>query len=394
MKKTTLLLFLLSIVAGCGVKQTQNYVSSGDYDAAIAKAVSGLRNNKDKKGKQDYVYLLEEAFAKAKDRDLRNITMLAKDANPRNFEEVFNTYVQLNNRQEKIRPLLPLKLLKEGRNANFPFDDYTDQIIDSKNALSRHLYDNAKGLLGTKDKVNYRRAYDDLVYLDQLTPNYKDVRILMEDAKFKGTDFVHVYTKNETKIIIPMDLQTALLDFSTYGLNDKWTAYHSTKQKNIVYDYAMLVNFRQINISPEQIKEKEFVNEKEIVDGKKKLLDARGRVVKDSLGKDVMVDNIKIVRIKINEFRQFKTAQVVAKVDYLDLRTNQLIQTFPISSEFVFENIYAKYRGDLRAIDKEYQPYFRNRPVPFPSNEQMVYDTGEDLKAKLKNIIVKNKFRS
>jgi len=393
MKKTTLLLFLLLIVAGCGVKQTQNFVNSGDYDAAIDKAVSGLQNNKDKKGKQDYVYLLEEAFAKAKDRDLRNITMLAKDANPRNFEEVFNTYVQLNNRQEKIRPLLPLKLLKDGRNANFPFDDYTDQIIDSKNALARHLYDNAKGLLGTKDKVNYRRAYDDLVYLDQLTPNYKDVRELMEDAKFKGTDFVHVYTKNETKIIIPTDLQTALLDFSTYGLNDKWTAYHSTKQKNIVYDYAMLVNFRQINISPEQIKEKEFVNEKEIVDGKKKLLDARGRVVKDSLGKDVMVDNIKVVRIKINEFRQFKTAQVVAKVDYLDLKTNQLIQTFPISSEFVFENIYAKYRGDLRAIEKEYQQYFRNRPVPFPSNEQMVYDTGEDLKAKLKNIIVKNKFR-
>lgn len=393
MKKTTLLLFLLLIVTGCGVKQTQNFVGSGEYDAAIDKAVSSLRNNKDKKGKQDYVYLLEEAFAKAKDRDLRNITILAKDANPRNFEEIFNTYVQLNNRQEKIRPLLPLKLLKEGRNANFPFDDYTDQIIDSKNALSRHLYDNAKGLLGTKDKVNYRRAYDDLAYLDELTPNYKDVRKLMDDAKFKGTDFVHVYTKNETKIMIPTDLETALLDFSTYGLNDKWTAYHSSKQKNVAYDYAMLVNFRQINISPEQFKEKEFVNEKEIIDGKKKLLDARGRVVKDSLGKDVIVDNIKIVKIKINEFRQFKTAQVIAKVDYLDLKTNQLIQTFPISSEFVFENIYAKYRGDLRAIESDYHPFFKNRPVPFPSNEQMVYDTGEDLKAKLKDIIVRNKFR-
>lgn len=393
MKKTTLLLLLLLVAMACGVKQTQNMVASGDYDAAIEKAVEGLRNNKNKKGKQDYVYLLEEAFAKAKDRDLRNISMLVKDASPRNFEEVFNTYVQLNKRQDRIRPLLPLKLLKEGRDAKFPFDDYTDQIIDSKNALSRYLYDNAKGLLGTKDKVNFRRAYDDLVYLDQLTPNYKDVRKLMDDAKFKGTDFVHVYTKNETKIIIPFDLQTALLDFSTYGLNDKWTVYHSNKQKNTTYDYAMLVNFRQINVSPEQFKEKEFVNEREIVDGKKKLLDARGRVVKDSLGKDVMVDNIKIVKIKINEFRQFKSAQVVAKVDYLDLKTNQLMQTFPISSEFVFENIYAKYRGDLRAIEKEYQPYFRNRPVPFPSNEQMVYDTGEDLKAKLKNVIVQNKFR-
>lgn len=393
MKKTTLLLLFILIVTGCGVKQTQSLVGSGDYDAAIDKAVSSLRNNKDKKGKQDYVYLLEEAFAKAKERDLSAIDMLAKDANPRNLERIFDTYVMLNNRQEKIKPVLPLKLLKEGRNANFPFDDYTDQIIDSKNALARYLYDNAKGLLGTKDKMNYRRAYDDLLYLDQLKGNYKDVRKLIEEAKFKGSDFVNVYTRNETKMVIPGDLLNALLDFSTYGLNDKWTVYHSTQQKGIEYDYAMAVNFRQINISPEQVKEKEFLKEKQIKDGKKKLLDARGRVVKDSLGRDVMVDNIRTVQIKINEFIQFKSAQVTAKVDYIDLDNNQLVQTFPVTSEFIFQNIYAKYIGDKRAVDEEYHQYFRNRPVPFPSNEQMVYDTGEDLKAKLKDIIVKNKFR-
>jgi hypothetical protein len=31
--------------------------------------------------------------------------------------------------------------------------------------------------------------------------------------------------------------------------------------------------------------------------------------------------------------------------------------------------------------------------VPFPSNEQMVYDTGSDLKNKLKGIIQRNNFR-
>jgi hypothetical protein len=44
-------------------KQTQNLLSSGN-DQAIDNAVSNLRSNKDKKGKQDYVYLLEEAFIK------------------------------------------------------------------------------------------------------------------------------------------------------------------------------------------------------------------------------------------------------------------------------------------------------------------------------------------
>ena len=150
MKKITSLLALFLIVAACGVKQTRNYVTSGDYDAAINNAVDGLRGNKNAKGKQDYVYLLEEAFAKAKERDLRNIATWFKDANPQNLEKIYNTYVQLNSRQEQIRPLLPLKLLKEGRDAIFPLDDYSDQIVSSKNALSKYLYDNSKALLINK----------------------------------------------------------------------------------------------------------------------------------------------------------------------------------------------------------------------------------------------------
>ena len=393
MRKITLLLSILLIIYSCGVKKTQSLLSDGNYDSAINRAVDALRTKKDTKGKQDYVYLLEEAFAKAKDRDLRNIDMLAKDANPGNLEKIYNNYLQLNNRQERIRPLLPLQLLKEGRNAYFPFDNYTDQIINSKNALSKYLYDNAKSLLKSNNKMDFRKSYDDLGYLESINPGYKDVKNLMNEAQRKGTDFVSVYTKNETNMVIPVRLQNDLLDFSTFGLNDKWTVYHSNKQKGISYDYGLIVNFRQINISPEQIKEKEFIKEKQIKDGVKTLLDPRGNVVKDSLGRPITIDNFKTIRVDIYEFKQFKSCQVTAKVDYIDFRTNQLIEAFPISSEFVFENIYSTYNGDKNACDDNYMPYFSKRAVAFPSNDQMVYDSGEDLKAKLKDIIVRNRFR-
>jgi hypothetical protein len=36
----------------------------------------------------------------------------------------------------------------------------------------------------------------------------------------------------------------------------------------------------------------------------------------------------------------------------------------------------------------------RFRVVPFPTNEQMIYDSGQDLKEKLKFIISRNKFRN
>lgn len=393
-KFTSLFLILFLALSSCGVKTTQSLLSDGNYDGAIDRAVEALRTKKDSKGKQDYVFLLEEAFAKAKDRDLRNLDLMIKEANPNNAERVYNTYLQLNNRQEKIRPLLPLPLLKQGKNASFAFDNYSDQIVSSKIALSKYLYENASALLKSNNKLDFRKAYDDFSYLESINPNYKNTKKLMDDAQFKGTDFVDVYARNETNMVIPKQLQDDLLDFKTYGLNDKWTVYHSARQKNVTYDYSLVINFRQINISPEQIKEKEFIKERQVKDGVKTLLDSRGRPVKDSLGKEIKVDNYRLLRANIYEFRQFKSCQITAKVDYVDVRTNALLQSFPVTSEFIFENIYSTYKGDRSACEDSYMTYFNKRAVPFPNNEQMVYDTGEDLKARLKDIIVRNKFRS
>lgn len=283
MKKITILFFTFLFIS-CGVKQTQSLLSNGDYDGAINRALDGLRTNKNSKGNQEYVYLLEEAFAKAKERDLNNLKLLIKENNPSNLERIYNLYTQLHSRQERVKAILPLKLINENRNAYFPFDDYSDSIIASKNDLSAYLYANAKKLMTSRNKLDARDAFDDLAYLDQLNPNYKDVRSLMDEAKFKGTDFVFVSTKNDTQMIIPARLQEDLLDFSTFGINDKWTVYHNKKQKDIYYDYGLVVTFRTIVVSPEQVREKQFVKEKQVKDGTKVLLDANGNPVKIKMG--------------------------------------------------------------------------------------------------------------
>jgi hypothetical protein len=64
-----------------------------------------------------------------------------------------------------------------------------------------------------------------------------------------------------------------------------------------------------------------------------------------------------------------------------------LVDAFPISSEFVFQHVFATSRGDKRALETTLLPFLNNQRVPFPSEEQMIYDTGEDLKMQLKKII-------
>ena len=154
----------------------------------------------------------------------------------------------------------------------------------------------------------------------------------------------------------------------------------------------MQVELRDINISPEQVNEKQIIKEKQVKDGYQYVLDNDGNVVKDSLGNDIKIDKFKTVKCNFYQFTQFKTAQVTGLVSFSDLKTKQQLNSYPLSSEFVFEHIYANYNGDKRALDNDLVSLLNLAAVPFPSNEQMVYDAGEDLKGRLKGILTRHKF--
>lgn len=385
MKKILLSAIAITLLFACSTRrQMEKTISYGNYDRAISDAIGKLQINKDRKGKTDIIMLLEEAFNKATARDLDNINLLKKDNNPESYLRIFDSYVNLDNRQERIKPLLPLYI--KDRAINLNFNDYSDEIIDYKNSASIQLYNNATALLNANNKLDFRTAYQVLQSIEEINPNYKDVRQLMQIAHNKGIDFVLVDMINDSGKIIPVRLENDLLNFSSYGLNNFWAVYHSTPEDKVNYDYNMRVNLRGINISPEQIKERQIIKEKQIADGKKELIE-NGEVVKDSLGNAIKVDRMKTVRCEYYEFTQFKATQVTGNVEYVNLNTKQLVDAFPVTSEFVFEHIYATSRGDRRALETSLIPFLERRAVPFPTEEQMIYDTGEDLKLQLKNII-------
>lgn len=386
MKKILLISVIVTLLISCSTtRQIEKAVSVGNYDQAINDAIGKLRTNKDKKSKSEYIVMLQDAYNKATQRDLNEIDFLKKDNNPENYIRIYDMYMELHNRQERIKPLLPLYV--NNKEVKLQMSNYDNQIIAYKDKSSEQLYINASELLKSNNKMDSRFAFEQFREIENINPNYKDVRQLMELAHQKGTDFVIVNMMNDTGKVIPTRLEADLLNFSTYGLNNLWTVYHNTPVDNIKYDYNMLVNLREINVSPEQIKERQLIKEKQIADGKMNLLDDNGKAVKDSLGNTIQVDNMKTVRCEYYEFKQFKAVQVTGNVEYVNLNTKQLEDAFPVASEFVFEHIYATSQGDRRALDTDLLPFLQRRSVPFPTEEQMIYDTGEDLKAQLKRII-------
>ena len=386
MKKFLLLsIFVVSLLACNTRKQVEKAVSYGNYDQAISTAIKKLSTNKNAKRKQNYVLMLRDAYIKATQRDLETIEHLKKDSNPEMFRDIFEHYVNLDSRQESIKPLLPLAV--DGKEITLNFNNYSSEIAAARDNVSNYIYEKSIDLLESDNKLTIREAYNELRYLDNINPNYEDTRDLLEEAHQRGMDYVIVSINNDTQQVIPARLEEELLNFDTYGLNKFWSTYHANKNPELKYDFAMQLNLRGINISPERIKERQIIREREIVDGWEYKLDRNGNVLKDSLGNDIKLDKIVNVRCILNEVTQFKTSQVVGNVVYLDLQSNQVLDTFPIDSNFVFENIFVRIRGDKRALIKEDRLLLNNRRVPFPSNEQMVFDTGEDLKLRLKQII-------
>jgi len=387
MKKLLLFSLMLALLAGCSSKkQIEQQLNSGNYDQAVTNALRQLQSKKTTKRKSKFISILKDGYDRITKRDLEDIAFLKKDNNPQNYVRIFEMYSTLDSRQRAIEPVLPLYL--NGREVKFKFNDYTSDMIESKNKASEYLYGNALNLLKSNNKLDIRKAYDDLAYLNNINPDFKNSQSLMQEAHFKGIDYVVVSIVNDTQQIIPERLEEDLLNFDTYGLDNFWTVYHGNPNNDIDYDYAMQLQLEQINISPEQIREKEFLREKEIKDGWEYQLDSDGNVEKDSLGNDIKVDKFVNVSARFLESHQIKSTQILAEVVYTDLITNQDLDRLTIDSGFVFENIFGAFRGDKRAlIDEDRKIIRNNRMMPFPTNEQMVYDTGEDLKYKLKNII-------
>src|SRR5690606_33195438 len=224
-----------------------------------------------------------------------------------------------------------------------------------------------------------------------LYPNYKDAKKLRDDARYYGTDFVFVIIENNANVIIPIRLEEAVLDFNTYGLDDVWTEYHSNKLSNVKYDYEVVLEFREILVSPERIAEKEVPLQREITETTYRT-DRNGNYVLDERGNRIKDEKKVVVKGTLNQVIQTKSVAVAGQVHYFDLQKNQKINSYPLQSEFIFENIFAEFSGDKRVLNKDEEAMIRNKFVPFPSNEQMLFDASNDIKSRFASILKRYKF--
>ncbi|TDL99861.1 MAG: hypothetical protein C4K58_01015 [Flavobacteriaceae bacterium] len=386
-------IFALGLLACNTTRSIEKKVLQGNYDQAIDTAIKQIQAKGKAKQDDQTVLLLEEAFRKASLNDQQRIKDLELNPDINNLQEIYGLYQSLGNRQRKIEPLLPLYIGgSRTKMAQFDMYNYSPRTEQVRLKLSEMLLDSATGLLETGQKLDARVAYDQLVKLQNISPGYSSsINYYLDKARKIGTDYVLVKILNQTNQIIPRPLEAALLEIDTYKLDRNWQVFHGEKVYGTRYDYVVELSIGQIQISPERVDRNSYTKETQIVDGWE-YATKDGKVQKDSFGEPIKIDRYKTVVGTAVEFSQFKACNITGQVRLIENQTGRVMDKENIASEFVFQHRYATFSGDRQAFGPEIQNLFGLGPVQFPSNEQMVFDTGEDLKAKLKAFLSRLRF--
>jgi hypothetical protein len=376
-----IIIVLLSICFSCSpVKKINENVISGEYDKAISKTIDQLKRTKNKKKKDQYKLILKDVFSKSVIKSQNKISSLKKDKNPEFYYEIYLEYQKIIDRQNKLMNI-------SSNNLKFNFKNYDNDHIEFRYKTSNYYMELSKSLISKDDRLDYRNAYEYLIIIESINPNYLETRTLINLCLLRGKDHILLNVLNESNSVIYKELQKDILNINGYDLNSKWKSFHTAKDNYLgKTDFYIDLAFKAFIISPERILEKENTKKKNIKDGYTYQLDNNGNVMSDSLGNDIKIDKIVEISGKTKEYSQSKSAKVIAEVRYYDNKNN-LIEKFPLESEFWFRNIFLEFTGDKRVLNKKDKRLLKGGFLPFPPDDILLFNNSENIKQKLKNII-------
>lgn len=386
--KKVLLFLSLSLFFFSACTSSKKNLQQGNYDEIISKSVKKLiKNPEDNKD----AILLDKAYKLANDRDLDAIKFLKLDGQPDTWDRILQHYESLKSRQQRIKPILPMRL--NGQMIQYKQVDYDASIIESKNKAAAYFYAHGKRLLESTDKLLIRQAYGELLKAKSFAgSSYIDLDKLIREAEYKGVSRVFVEVENTSLFNFPPEFMEEIISGRTDRLNTDWVHYFfKQSDDHLDFDYLAVVKIKQVQVSPDDVKNIDHVYKKNIEDGFEYALDASGNVKKDTAGNDIKKIKYKALQCALVETVQHKEARFIGDVEFFELKpVERLIGQKPFGTETVFHHVSARAIGDVRALDVEAKKLLKSEQIPFPRDEELVFNNAMRIQEAIHRILRSN----
>lgn len=386
MRKLIFCSLIVSVLfASCSSPKKQ--MESGNYDAAVAKAVEKIRKDRDDTKNID---ILEQSYQIALEQDNERVRLLKTEGKPQNWDEIYLIYKKMYDRQSMVRTVLPLK--SGNRTVDFPYVDYMEEMVAAKNKAADYYYANGLELMKNGNRESYRQAYAEFARAKEYVGDYEGIDQLLEESRYLGISRVLVRVDNRSHINFPPEFEEDLLALNLPRLDRDWVEYHTRQlDENTEFDYLVSVIIKDVMVSPDNTFEKDTLIKREIEDGFKYVLDANGNVMRDSLGNDIKVKKYKAVQCALIESVQNKECRINGEVEIMALNPSKVVKKDPLSADSYFEHISARAIGDIEALKPDEKARTQSEPVVFPSDIEMVLRCSEALKMGIRRAMEQNR---
>ena len=379
------LLITVLLASACG--SSKKSLERGDYDSAIMQAVKKLRKDP---GDDKQIAILERSYKIVNEEDNERIRFLKMEGKQENWDEIYLINKNMADRQTLVRSVTPLH--KNGRTIDFPFVDYLPEMVAAKRKSADFYYAHGNELMKSGLKDSYRQAFYEFVRAKEYVGDYEGIDNKIQEAKYLGMSRVMVTFQNKSLSQYPREFEEGILALDLPRLNNEWVEYHTENlDGKTEYDYFVNILIRNIAVSPDQTLQRDSVIKRDVEDGFNYQLDNRGNVMKDSLGNDIKTKKYKTLQCALIETVQTKICRIEGDVELLQLNPSKAIRKEPIGAETGFEHVSARALGDTGALNATQLAKTRVKPLPFPSDAEMIIRCTDILKKAIDDAMQSNK---
>lgn len=342
-------IYLSILIVGCTTGK--NALQKGDYDASVSKAINRLQNAPQNK---EAIQVLASAYELSLNQHLREIEEAKMSSDVLRWESIMYDYQQLNQLSNEINSSpAALSVVPNPQKFVAEFNESKFKAAEVRYALGLKL-------LNEGDKLSARQAYQNFEKAHYLYPNYRDTKKKMDEA----------YWAAVLKVVVqPVRVNSNYYQLSNQYFQQKVSEWMSAYQHNkfvLFYDEAQA--YKQ-KIVPDQLMRLQF---DDFVVGQTYVKERVEKLKKDSvkIGESRADGPIYgTVKATLSIFDKKIASSGLLDMTVIDYASNKVIRQRKLAGTYIWEDQWASYKGDDRALSKQQLAISRRKEImpPAPS---------------------------
>ncbi len=339
-------IYLSILIVGCttGKKALQK----GNYDASVSKAVNRL---KDSPRNTEALQVLATAYDLALKDHFRRIDDAKLSSNVLRWETVLANYQQLNQLADEINSC-PSCLTVVPNPQRF-----VNEVEDSKFRAAEVRYALGIKMMNENTRASAKDAYFSFEKAQYFYPNYKDVKRQIEDAYWAAVLKVVVQPVRINSSYYQLSNQYFQQQVNTFMANyqkNKFVLFYSEQEANkqrITPDQTLRLSFDDFVVGQTYVKEKVEKLKKDSV------------VIGETRSKQKIYGT---VTATLSIFDKKISSSGLLDMTITDWASNKIIKRQKMPGTFVWQDSWASYKGDERALNSQQLRLTKKREVVPP----------------------------